>query len=105
MLDQAALEGRVANLEKMIEVSRTLRSAFDLQSLLQGIIRAIVELVQCERSSILLIEPETGELRFVAASGTDFDQIKDIAVCPDRRLLALHTFGVSAYDGQSWREY
>ena len=67
MLDQAALERRVANLEKMIEVSRTLRSAFDLQSLLQGIIRAIVELVQCERSSILLIEPETGELRFVAA--------------------------------------
>jgi signal transduction histidine kinase len=80
MLDQAALERRVANLEKMIEVSRTLRSAFDLQSLLQGIIRAIVELVECERSSILLIEPETGELRFVAASGTDFDQIKDIAV-------------------------
>jgi signal transduction histidine kinase len=64
----------------MIEVSRALRSAFDLQSLLQTIIRSIVELVQCERSSILLIEPETAELRFVAASGTDFDQIKDVAV-------------------------
>jgi signal transduction histidine kinase len=74
------LERRVANLEKMIEVSRTLRSAFDLQSLLQGIIQAIVELVQCERSSILLIEPESGELRFVAASGTDFDEIKDVVV-------------------------
>jgi signal transduction histidine kinase len=80
MLGQAALERRVANLEKMIEVSRALRSAFDLDSLLQGIIRAIVELVHCERSSILLIEPETGELRFVAASGTDFDQLKDLVI-------------------------
>lgn len=80
MLRQAALERRIANLEKMIEVSRVLRSAFDLDSLLQEIIRAIVELVQCERSSILLIEPETGELRFVAASGTDFEQLKDLVI-------------------------
>jgi signal transduction histidine kinase len=80
MRGSSALERRVANLEKMIEVSRVLRSAFDLDSLLQGIIRAIVELVQCERSSILLIDPETGELRFVAASGTDFDQLKDLVI-------------------------
>ena len=43
MPSPSALERRVANLEKMIEDSRVLRSAFDLDSLLQGIIRAIVE--------------------------------------------------------------
>ena len=100
MLSQTALERRVANLEKMIEVSRVLRSAFDLDSLLQGIIRAIVDLVQCERSSILLIQPETGELRFVAASGTDFDQLKHLviprqgsiagAIAESRQPIATH---------------
>jgi signal transduction histidine kinase len=76
---QKALEHRVANLEKMIEVSKALRSAFDLPSLLQQIINSITELANCEKSSILLIDPDSGELRFVAA-GSDYEQIKDIAV-------------------------
>ena len=41
MNDQKALEHRVANLERMIEVSKALRSAFDLPSLLQQIINSI----------------------------------------------------------------
>ena len=80
MPSQTALERRVANLEKMIEVSRALRSAFDLDSLLQEIIRAIVELAECEKSSILLLDRDSGELHFVAVSGTEFDDVKDIAV-------------------------
>jgi signal transduction histidine kinase len=80
MANHTALERRVANLEKMVQVSRALRSAFDLQSLLQVIIRAIVELVQCERSSILLVDPSVGELRFAAASDTDFDKLRGIVV-------------------------
>jgi len=33
------------------------------------------------------------------------DHVKDIAVCPDKRLLMLHTFGVSAFDGRTWKDY
>jgi GAF domain-containing protein len=76
---QSALVRRVANLEKMIQVSRSLRSAFDLQTLLQQIIDAVVELAGCEKSSILLIDPDSGELRFVAA-GSDYQIMKDIVV-------------------------
>lgn len=79
MSSQNALERRVANLEQMIQVSRALRSAFDLPSLLQQIIESIVELANCEKSSILLIDPDSGELRF-AAAGTDFDRMRDIVV-------------------------
>ena len=79
MSDLRALERRVANLEKMIQVSRSLRSAFDLQTLLQQIIESIIELADCEKSSILLIDPDTGELGFVAA-GSDFDKMRDIVV-------------------------
>jgi signal transduction histidine kinase len=78
--NQAALARRVANLEKMFQVSRELRSTFDLPSLLQMIIQSIVELVPCQRSSILLIDHETQELRFVAAGDTDFDQLRDVIV-------------------------
>jgi signal transduction histidine kinase len=77
--NQKALEHRVANLEKMIEVSEALRSAFDLPSLLRQIINSVTELANCEKSSILLIDPDSGELRFVAA-GSDYEQIKDIVV-------------------------
>jgi len=78
--NQADLARRIANLEKMIQVSRALRSTFDVPSLLQVIIQSIVELAGCERSSILLIDPETQQLYFVAAGDTDFDQLRNIVV-------------------------
>ena len=78
--EQSALARRVANLERMFEVSRALRSTFDVPSLLQIIIQSIVDLVPCERSSILLIDPETQELHFVAAGATDFEQLRNIIV-------------------------
>ncbi len=79
MTSQTALERRVANLEKMIQVSRALRSAFDLPTLLQQIIDAIVELANCEKSSILLLDSDTGELRF-AAAGADYELMKEVVV-------------------------
>jgi signal transduction histidine kinase len=80
MSNNSGLERRVANLEQMIQVTKSLRASFDLQSLLQQIIEAIVELANCERGSILLTEPRTGELRFVAVSGTEYDVVRDVTV-------------------------
>lgn len=79
MSSPQALERRVANLERVIQVNEALRAAFDLPTLLQQIIGSIVELVDCEKSSILLVDQETGELHFTAA-GTDYEQMKDIIV-------------------------
>lgn len=85
--NQAALARRIANLEKIFEVSRALRATFDVPSLLQVIIQSIVDLARCERSSILLIDPETQELHFVAAGDTDFEQLRSIVV-PRRGSIA-----------------
>ena len=74
------LERRIANLEKMFQVNRALRATFDLPSLLQVVLQSIVDLVPCERSSILLIDPETQELYFVAAGDTDFELLRNISV-------------------------
>lgn len=80
------LERRVASLESLVQVSRILRSAFDLPSLLQNIIEAITRLVHCETASILLVSPDTGELTFTAA-GSDLELMKD-AVVPRRGSIA-----------------
>jgi signal transduction histidine kinase len=77
------LERRIANLEKIFQVNRALRSTFDLPSLLQVILQSIVDLVPCERSSILLIDPDTQELYFVAAGDTDFELLRKISVPRD----------------------
>ncbi|MBN1933986.1 MAG: GAF domain-containing sensor histidine kinase [Anaerolineae bacterium] len=77
---QVDLERRIANLEKLIQVTRALREAFTLETLLNQIMNIIVELADCEKSSILLTDRKTGELRFASASGTQFDMLKDIVV-------------------------
>lgn len=33
------------------------------------------------------------------------DYVKRIAVCPDKRVLFLHSGGISAFDGETWKEY
>lgn len=58
----------MARYERLMEISRQLNSTFDLQTLLNRIIRASTELCQTEQASILLIDPNTGELRFEASS-------------------------------------
>ena len=75
-----AQERRIANLEKMIEITRAMRSRFNLQELLVEIMDGIVELADCEKSSILLINEQTGELYFASASGTQFDRLKDFVI-------------------------
>ena len=80
MTNSAALERRLANLEKMMQVSRALSSAFDLSSLLQEIVRSAAELIACEATSILLIDQETKELGFVAVWGSDFERLRNVVV-------------------------
>jgi signal transduction histidine kinase len=73
------LERRVANLERLVQVNRTLRSAFDLPSLLQQVIESVTDLAHCETASIMLVSPDTGQLEF-AASGSDLDLVRDAVV-------------------------
>ncbi|NPV68968.1 MAG: GAF domain-containing sensor histidine kinase [Anaerolineae bacterium] len=51
-----------------MEISRQLTSTLDLNALLDQIIQAAIELTQSQAASILLVDPQTGELRFEAAS-------------------------------------
>jgi len=82
----AALERQVANLTLMVEVSKTLNSTLDLDSLLQIIIKSATELTNTEMASILLVDRASGELRFEAATGAEREALKTLVVPRDNSI-------------------
>lgn len=70
----------MARYERLIEISQQLNSTLDLSSLLQKIISAATELTHTEASSILLIDPASGELRFEYASNINPHEMESIVV-------------------------
>jgi signal transduction histidine kinase len=69
-----------AHYQRIIEISQKLNSTLDLKSLLRQIISAATEITHTEASSIMLIDPSTGELRFEIASNMNPNEMADIIV-------------------------
>jgi PAS domain S-box-containing protein len=74
------LEQRVSHLEQVIKVSQMLNTTLNLDPLLKIITEAVQELTQTEGCSILLLDRETGALRFQVATGRTGDQLKGLPV-------------------------
>jgi signal transduction histidine kinase len=74
------LERRVATLERILRISQILTSTLELDPLLQTITQAATELTDTEASSIMLVDKNTGELRFEAVSGSKREEVKRITV-------------------------
>jgi signal transduction histidine kinase len=55
-------------MERLMEINRTLVSTLDLPKLLHQIVLAAAELTDTEVASIMLFDPQSGELRFEAAT-------------------------------------
>lgn len=70
----------LAHYEHLIEISQQLNSTLDLRALLRKIIRAAEELTNTEASSILLLDPQTGDLRFEITSNLNPDETESIIV-------------------------
>jgi signal transduction histidine kinase len=66
--------------ERIIDISQQLNSTLDHGQLLRKIIFAATELTNAEASSILLIDPTTGELRFEYASNLKPNEMEKIVV-------------------------
>ena len=57
----------LARYERLMEISRTLNSTLEIDSLLRHIVLAATELTETEAASIMLVDPHTGNLRFEAS--------------------------------------
>jgi signal transduction histidine kinase len=94
----------MARYERLMEITRQLNSVLDLNTLLLQIIEASVELTHTEQSSILLIDPTTGELRFQASSSLSGGTMEQIVVPMEGSLagwVATHGEPVLVEDAQS----
>ncbi len=81
---EAAL--RLPRLERLIEISRTLASTLDHHQLLRNILEAAIELTDSEAASIMLADPQSGELRFEATSNIDSAQMEGLVIPVDRSI-------------------
>ena len=69
-----------ARLARLVEISRVLNSATDLEQLLDYIIKEAAALTNSEATSILLLDPKSKQLYFVAASNDVPDSMRDTPV-------------------------
>jgi signal transduction histidine kinase len=65
---------------RIIEISNTLSSTYDLSTLLKRIVTAAKELLRTEAASILLLDEATGQLRFAHASNIKPHEMEEIVV-------------------------
>jgi signal transduction histidine kinase len=74
------LRQMIIRLARLVEVSVTLNSTLDIRRLLQFIIDTAADLVDSEAASIMLVDENTHDLRFAAATGSDPDELAPIPV-------------------------
>ncbi|MBN1963640.1 MAG: GAF domain-containing sensor histidine kinase [Anaerolineae bacterium] len=77
----------IARYERLMEISRQLTSTLDITALLERIILASTELTDSEEASILLVDPQTDELRFAAATDISVGA-RDALVVPKEGSIA-----------------
>lgn len=67
-------------MERLMELSRNLASTLDLSRLLREIIQAGRELTETEACSIMLADPQSGELRFEATTNLEASALEGVIV-------------------------
>jgi len=71
---------RNQQLERLLEISRTLSSTLELAPLLQAVVDTACELTESEAASILLYDSNSGQLRFEVGPGYQQEGLSKISV-------------------------
>jgi len=69
------LRASISRLTRILEISQALTSTLELESLLQQILQAATELTETEAASIMLYDKRASDLRFVAATGRNSQEL------------------------------
>ncbi len=81
--EHPSAEERIAQLQRIIEISRLLNSTLSLQPLLSQIVHAACDLTNAATGSILLVDRRTDELRFEATTHPEGHKIYKMTVPMD----------------------
>lgn len=74
------LDKRLQLSQRLLEINRGLSATLKLQELLQSIVNAAAELTGSEQSSIAQLDPQTNQLRFLAARWMSPDIMENVRV-------------------------
>ena len=72
--------GRIADLEKLLDVARRLGATTDLDPLLEAIAAAATSVLDCQRATVFLVDGTTGELFSRVATGIADSPIHEIRI-------------------------
>jgi signal transduction histidine kinase len=81
-----SLQHRLERLQRVVEMSVTLNSTLETERLLDLIIETAQHIIQAEGASLLLLDQQTGELHFRAATGQRSKELKTVAVPLDHSI-------------------
>jgi signal transduction histidine kinase len=74
------MQRRISDLERLLRLMQVINSTLETDPLLDIIVHVATELTNTRDASILLVDEETGELHFVAATGQRSAEIKPVSV-------------------------
>lgn len=77
---------KTRKIAQLVEISAILNSTLKPDILLQNILQSAAELLECSVISILLYDERVNELRFVATTSVNIDQLEQIPVPLDNSL-------------------
>jgi signal transduction histidine kinase len=77
---------KTRKIARLVEISAILNSTLKPELLLQNILRSAADLLDCSIISILLYDERDNELRFVATTSVNIDQLEQIPVPLDSSL-------------------
>lgn len=80
------LRHQADRLQRILQISQTLTSTYNLDELLTSILSATNELTNTEAASILLLDENGTELRFAASTGGDMGKLSSMRVPVDSSL-------------------
>lgn len=78
--DVTTLQRKLDILNRLVEVGRVMNSTVQLEPLLEYIMRTAEEITGSEAASILLVDANSGDLHFTAATGVVSDELIGITV-------------------------
>jgi diguanylate cyclase (GGDEF)-like protein len=74
--------GQLERLLATIEFSKALVSAYDMETLLTAVLERIKAIIPAQNWSLMLIDPQTGELYFAVVVGVAPEKVKNIRLKP-----------------------
>ncbi|MDF1562649.1 MAG: GAF domain-containing sensor histidine kinase [Deltaproteobacteria bacterium] len=86
---RSALEHKVQEVDLLYNVERSISAAADLEETLDTLLEQCCQVIRAEAASVMLLEEESGQLFFKAASGPSAEALRRVRIGLDRGIAGM----------------